>query len=484
MSVLNIIPEPYRVQLTEGTCRGNALRQITCVVNENYSDEEYSLTVTPDGIEIVSSSPKGEYYAKTTLRQLENNGGIPCCTIYDKPKYSYRGFMVDSARHMQTVDELKKYIEAASFFKFNVFHWHLTDDQGWRIESEAFPELNRIGSYRKSSDFGKNHIAETYGGYYTKEQIREIVDFCAQRYIDVVPEIDMPGHTSAAIASYKHLSCREEQINVETRQGIYKNILCCGKESTFDFIFAVLDEVMELFPYEYVHIGGDEAPKNRWNNCPFCQRRMRDLHLKNSEELQGWFINRVVAYLASHGKKAITWNESLKSGILDASVTVQNWMDKDKLCPEWTNRGGKMIVSDFYHYYLDYPYAMTPLKKTLSYDPVVDGVTSVGAENILGVEAPIWTEYISDFSRLTYMCFPRLAAVANTGWYGYPDENGTFEKSFSALTSKLNGIGIVAARYDEWNPNPIKRLTGTLGFFTGTLSKEVIRGFVFPEKDD
>jgi hexosaminidase len=282
---------------------------------------------------------------------------VPCVLIRDEPIYEHRGFMLDSVRHLTPQEDIKKLIDAAAMFKFNILHWHLTDDQGWRIETDSWRRLFEIGSKRPASEFGNENDMREYGGYYTKHQLREIVEYCSQRHIEVIPEIDLPGHTRAILASYPELSCTGKNISVGTKQGIYSDILCAGNDKVFELVFDVLREVMEIFPSKRIHIGGDEAPKKRWHECPKCQQRMRELGLNNEEELQGWFVNRIVDFLAVNGREAIAWNESLKSGLIKNNLIIQDWMDKKGLSQSFANNGGRVIISDFYNYYLDYPYA-------------------------------------------------------------------------------------------------------------------------------
>ena len=343
---VNIIPMPNNIYEYGGE-KHFFEKDFVFEKKEGIPEEGYEITIGEDGVFVAYSTGKGLFYAKNTLSQLEGeNGKLPFLRIVDAPRFSYRAFMIDSSRHMQTVGEIKKFIEAAAFFKFNVFHWHLTDDQGWRIESEKYPELNRVGSYRNGHGFSSRNKA-VYGGYYTKDEIRDVVEFCRERHIDVIPEIDMPGHMVAAIASYPELSCSGKATEVAKQAGIHKNILCAGKEEVFKFCFDIIDEVSELFPYKYFHIGGDEAPKVRWDNCPHCLERIREEGLKDSEELQGYFVNRIIAHLRKLGKKPVVWNESLKSGMLEKDAVVCDWMDRDHLCEPWANDGGKIIIEDF-----------------------------------------------------------------------------------------------------------------------------------------
>ena len=323
---LNVIPKPNKAVFFGGEYWFDECQKIYAFDSE-LSDEDYILEIADGKIKITAKGEKGRFYAEKTLSQMAAMGKLPCCRIEDAPAFPYRGFMIDSARHMQTIDEIKTYIEAAARYKFNVFHWHLCDDQGWRIESERYPELCTKGAYRDCHGFGSANT-ERYGGYYTKEQIRDVIAFCKERFIDVIPEIDMPGHTTAIVSTYPELSCTGEQIPVETTGGIFRNILCAGKEEVFDFCFGILDEVSELFPYGYIHIGGDEAPKERWKECPHCQKRIKNEGLENEEQLQGYFANRIIEYLNKKGKKVFAWNETLYSGLVD-NVIISDWMDKN-----------------------------------------------------------------------------------------------------------------------------------------------------------
>lgn len=442
--------------------------------DEKLSEEGYTIKITEAKIEIAYSTEKGKYYAELTLSQMAEMGKLPCCRISDSPAFSYRGFMIDSVRHMQTIDEIKKYIEAAARYKFNTFHWHLCDDQGWRIETEKYPELCTKGAYRSCHGF-KSKVMEPYGGYYTKQEIKDIIAFCKERHIDVIPEIDMPGHTTAIVSTYPYLSCTGEQIPVETNGGIFKDIFCAGKEEVFEFCFGLLDEICDLFESDYIHIGGDEAHKDRWKECELCQKRMKEEGLKNEEELQGYFANRIIDYLSTKGKKVIAWNETLNSGLTD-NVIIADWMDKQHKCEDFANAGGKIIVEDFYYYYLDYPYGMTPLKKTYTFDPILPKLTVIGKTGVWGVETPIWTEYVEDFDRLCYMCFPRMIAVAESGWT--KKENSDYQNFLVRLRNEkdvLLKMGIKMADEQEWNPSVFFRMKETLSHFAKCISPAAIR---------
>lgn len=467
MKKLNIIPMPNKISLLGGETTVDPSK-LVCEISESLEREEYILTVDNSNINLIGGSECAVFYGKQTLRQLGD--ACPCVKIEDKPAFPYRGFMLDTVRHMFSVEDTKRLIDAAASVKMNVMHWHLTDDQGFRIFSEKRPDAAIKGSVRKSSDFGKLKEEGSYGGYFTCDEMREIVEYCAERHITVIPEFDMPGHCSAIIHAYPELSCTGAPLDVKTSQGIYDDILCAGKDGTFEIIFDILSDILDIFPSEYIHIGGDEAPKVRWEECMYCQKRMREEGLKNEETLQGWFTNKIIDFLKSKGRKPIVWNESLKSGVIEKSVLVQRWMDQKNHSIPFTKDGGKIINSDFYHYYCDYPYGMTPVSKTYNYNPVIKGINP---ENVVGVEAPIWTEYINNFDYLCYMCFPRFTAVAETGWTNPESKNySDFCQRFENYAKILNEFGISPAPVEEWNPNPLKRATKTLSFFSGLLKKK------------
>lgn len=461
---LNIIPKPNSAKDEDGIfiipTHLNAEDYVVRCVDPRIENEEgYVLTVRPNGITVRGGSKKGIFYGMQTVRQLlaTNKLSIPCVTIQDSPAYPHRAFMIDCARHIVSVENLKKMIDAAALFKMNVFHWHLTDDQGWRFESRKFPLLNTISAYRNSSDFDV-HVAGRYGGVYTQEEMREIVKYCEERCITVVPEFDLPGHSRALLAAYPEFSCRGKALPVETRAGIFDDILCAGKEETFEMVFSLLDEIMQVFPGEFIHIGGDEAPKTRWVTCPKCRKRIQDEHLKTAEELQQYFMNRILKYLRDKGRRAIVWNEATHGGRLHPSAIVQLWENNENDGAHWANSGGRVIFSDSAYYYCSRPYTVTPLKKTYEYEPGHLDVKPERRKYIRGVEAAVWTERIRDFKRLSYMCFPRFAAVAETGWTKPENKDErTFETRFVSLTPLVKSTGVIPAPPSEWNP-PLKRI--------------------------
>lgn len=483
MKRLNVVPLPNSVTYLGGsTKKREAEKRI--VNDEKLGSEGYRLRIEENCTVIEAATQQGIFYGEKTLEQLGVGGELPCAVIEDRPRFSYRGFMVDSARHMQSVDEIKKLIDAAAFLKFNRFHWHLSDDQGFRIESEKFPLLNEKGSWRKGDDFGSRHTDERYGGYYTKAEIREIVSYCAERFIEVIPEIDIPGHTTAIIHSYPHLSCKKLQIDVKTKQGIFDDILCVGDSRTLPFLYELFEEIIELFPGERFHIGGDEAPKKRWQACPKCRAKMRELGLESAEQLQSWLTAQLAEFMAEHGKKVTVWNESLAGGKLPEGVLVQRWMDAKGLSAVHANRANYIINSDYYHYYCDYPYHMTPLEKTYSYSPIPKGVAPVMEKYVLGIECPMWTEYVYNFGWFCYMAFPRFAAVAERAWTNEAlCKYDSFESRFCAVTPQLNAMGIYPAPKAEWNPTTAQRLSGTLGFFKDKIDLKSFSNTVQTQKN-
>ena len=476
-----IIPQPNALRFTGGLCPA---QRPQIIHDDTIAPEGYQLTIACGSILLRCSTERGRFYAAQTLQQLRNSDGfLPCCVISDAPRFSYRAFMLDSARHMQTVDEIKRLIDTAALYKLNTFHWHLSDDQGWRVESERFPLLNEIGACRPMHGFGSRNRTR-YGGYYTKDEIRDVVAYCAARHITVVPEIDLPGHTKAMLAAYPALSCRGSSIQPETRAGVFRDILCAGSDETFRFCCELLDEVCELFPGTWFHIGGDEAPKHRWQQCDRCKDRMAREHLDSFEALQGDFINRLALHLRQNGKRAITWNESLNGGNLAPEIVTADWMDREHLCAARANAGGDVIMEDFFHYYLDYPYAMTPLKKTYTFDPLPEGLSETGKQHILGVETPLWTEYVEDFNHLCEMMFPRIMAVAERGWTQERlCSHADFSRRAEAHRPLLLSRGISMLPQACWDPRPPVRLRQLLRHYRQTLTKEAILSFLQPKDD-
>ncbi len=418
------------------------------ILDEGMAEEAYSLSVSPEAAVVRASSLRGVNYAVQTMKQMlpvEIFGKVPakkkdwtlqCAEINDAPRFGYRGFLLDVARNFYTVDDVKKYLDIMEVHKLNKFHWHLTDDQGWRIEIKKYPRLTEYGSIRKESfvghpSFSNEFDGTPYGGYYTQEQIKEIVAYAASKGIDVIPEIDLPGHMQAALASYPELGCTGGPYEVLTRWIVSKDVLCAGNEKVFEFLEDVLTEVTELFPYEYIHIGGDECPKDSWRKCPKCQAKIKELGLKDEGRfkaehyLQSYVMERVNAFLADKGRKVIGWDEILE-GKIGKSATIMSWRGTSG-GQKAARLGNDVIMSPNSHSYVDRylapeiwtePVAMggfVPIERAYSFEPQA-GLTEEEKPRILGVQANMWTEYISDTEYLEYMLNPRLAAISEVQW--------------------------------------------------------------------
>lgn len=477
--MINLIPYPNSIKYLSGHTVYCTEENIEYIKVSTCGKEGYKLIIENDKIIINYSTNAGKIYALNTLRQMcdlcDNN--LDNVIIEDEPRFSYRGFMLDCGRHSFDVEKIKNLLSVMSYFKLNVFHWHLTEDQGYRIESEKYPLLNSVGSRRDCSRFGRKLVDKEYFSYFTKEEIKEVVAYAKELAIEVIPEIDMPGHMTAALAAYPQFSCVGKDIKVETTQGIHKEILCVGNDDALQFVKDMLDEILPLFDSEYVHIGGDEAPKTRWRNCDKCTKRMQEEGLDSYEQLQGWFTLKIADYLKSKGKKVIVWNDSLKSNMLnDSGIIVQRWMDKHKLTKEYMQMGGEVIESEFFAYYADYPYGMTPLKKTYKYDPYSK---LAGDMPLKGIEMPLWTEYIDSYERLGHMLFPRLIAFAERGWTNsqHCDYN-RIKKAILNYDAYLKRYGIIAAPQKDWDKNPLARLIETASFHLKRLTLAQIKGSI------
>ncbi|NVO20681.1 MAG: family 20 glycosylhydrolase [Bacteroidetes bacterium] len=435
--------------------------------------EGYTLNISKHGILIRATNACGLFYATQTLFQLmpaelELKGGIrktlklPVVEIRDKPRFPYRGLHLDVCRHFFPLEFVKKYIDLMSTYKMNTFHWHLTDDQGWRIEIRKYPKLTQVGSNRSGTVIGKTSESDgiSYGGYYSQDQIREIVQYASERFVNVIPEIEMPGHSLAALSAYPNLSCSGDTFKVLTEWGISDDIFCAGNDSTFLFLQDVLDEVMSLFPSPYIHIGGDEAEKGRWHVCPKCQLRMKAEGLKNEMELQSYFTKRMERYLNSKGRRLIGWDEILEGG-LAPEATVMSWrgieggIDAARLDHDVIMTPGDYCYLD--HYQADpasEPLAIggyTTLKKVYSYEPIPPVLTQEQGKHILGAQGNVWTEYISTPEHLEYMAYPRAIALAEVNWSpketrNWDDFSSRMEDQYKRLTYK--GVNFSKGSFD------------------------------------
>ncbi|HVX05838.1 MAG TPA: family 20 glycosylhydrolase [Rhodanobacteraceae bacterium] len=373
-------------------------------------DEAYRLVVTRRSVTISAADERGLFWGVQTLRQLlplqqEVPTAIPAVSIEDAPRYAWRGVMLDTARHFYPVDFIKQQIDLMSFYKFDVFHWHLTDDQGWRIQIKRYPKLTSVGAWRKEADGSR------YGGFYTQDQIREVVAYARDRNVMVVPEIEMPGHTSAAIAAYPELSCSGKPITVPATWGVFRDVDCVGRDSTFAFLENVLDEVIPLFPSPYVHIGGDEVPEGVWADCAACQQLAQANGLQGEAGLHSYFVRRIQTYLAGKGKALVGWDEIMEGG-MNPQAVVEVWRGPDEAKKALANGNRIIIASPFY---LDTPIDRMTLQDLYRTDPFDDPVLARHPELVLGGEAPLWSEGATALNGAARL-YPRLFAIAEHLW--------------------------------------------------------------------
>jgi hexosaminidase len=386
--------------------------------------EAYKLEIGKHNAKVTATVADGLLHGIFSLVQmiplkksLDDIGfSLEAWVIEDEPRFKHRGLLLDCGRHFMSVEKIKETLSTMALYKLNVFHWHLTEDQGWRIEIKKYPELTKVGAYRSVND-------QSYGGYYTQDEIKEIVQFANRLHITIIPEIELPGHSVAAIASYPWLSCTGKQIPVETEWGVFKDIYCAGSDQTIQFIKDVLDEVVSLFPSPYIHIGGDEAPKVRWENCSKCQKRIKDEHLNNEAELQTWMIEEVAKHLKAKGKEIIGWDEILEGGIPSGAV-VQSWRGiQGGFDAAMHNHA--VVMSPTSHCYLDYGLDGIDTKKVYEFDPIPADLPMEKQSYILGAEGNMWTERAPE-SEVTSKIFPRLIALSEVLWT-YPKERDAIE---------------------------------------------------------
>ena len=463
---------------------GHSRTGINFVVDPALAPEEYSLVVKRKAVIIKASALNGFIYAIQTVKQMlpeeifsdsldqDEDWKLKCVVIKDAPRFAYRGMHLDVSRHFWSVDEVKRYLDVMQVHKLNRFHWHLTDDQGWRIEIKKYPRLTEKGAVRKETLVGhlqpKDNVFDgtPYGEglFYTQDQIREVVAYAAARGITVIPEIDLPGHMVAALACYPELGCTSGPYEVWPMWGVADDVLCPGNEKTFEFIENVLSEVADLFPSEYIHIGGDECPKVRWEKCPKCQARIKALGLEADERhsaeyfLQSYVTERVEAFLATRGKRIIGWDEILE-GKLAPDATVMSWRGISGGL-EAARLGHDAIMTPNSYLYFDYyqsdnqdaePLAIggyLPVSKVYSYEPFEEGMTEEEKSHIIGVQANLWTEYITTESQLEYMLLPRLAALSEVQWCQPQNKNWErFEDCVDDVCDIYDQMGYNYARH-------------------------------------
>ncbi len=480
---------------------GNSMKDAIILTQNDAADtlgsEGYNLSVSPEQIVIKSLQPAGVFYGMQTLFQLlpvksealnKERYIIPGVAIIDKPRFGWRGMMLDVGRYFYSVDFIKKYIDYLAMHKMNTFHWHLTDDQGWRIEIKKYPKLTQIGAWREATQYDRatSQIDQNpHGGYYTQDQIREVVAYANDRFVNIVPEIEMPGHSLAALVAYPELSCTGGPFKIPLYWNIQKDVYCAGNEQTFEFLKNVLTEVADLFPSPVIHIGGDECPKDRWKLCHKCQARMKAEGLKDEHELQSYFIRRIENFLLSKNKRIIGWDEILEGG-LAPNATVMSWRGI-KGGIEAARQHHDVVMSPTDYAYFDYyqgePYlepvafgGLLTLEKVYSYEPVPAELNAKEALFIKGVQANVWSEFIHSPEKIEYMSFPRAAALAEVGWTdpklknwddfkrrmvmqykryesaGINYSKSAMNVSYTAVKDNTNGTAIITLKTNSYQP--------------------------------
>ena len=428
--------------------------------------EAYRLSVNNKQVTIAASTPAGVFYGIQTLRKslpVQTTGEaitLPAVTVADAPRFGYRGMMLDCARHFFPLSFVKKFIDILAMHNMNVFHWHLTEDQGWRLEIKSHPELTAKSSMRSGTVIGHNATVDDsipHGGFYTQQEAREIVEYARQRHITVIPEIDMPGHMLAALAAYPELGCTGGPYEVGHRWGVYKDVLCLGKESTYKFVQDVIDEVVDIFPAKYFHIGGDESPTVMWEKCPKCLQKAKDENT-DIKHLQQYFTNRVEKYLNGKGKSIIGWDEILE-GKINQSATIMSWRGVEPGLKA-AKQGHDVIMTPSSHVYFDHYQAKdtkhepdaiggcSPVEKVYSYEPLPDTLSAEAKNRIKGVQANLWTEYIPFTTQAEYMVLPRMAALAEVQWTPVVKKNfDDFSKRALRLSDLYDRYGYQYARH-------------------------------------
>lgn len=438
---------------------------------DGMEDEAYTLSVKSNKVVIKASSGAGLFYGVQTFRQLlpaeiesktaiQQDWKVACVEIEDEPRYSYRGMHLDVARHFYPVEFIKKFIDMLALHKMNRFHWHLTEDQGWRIEIKKYPKLQEIAAYRDEtlighySDQPHQFDGQRYGGYYTQEEIKEVVAYAQKRFVTVIPEIEMPGHSLAALSAYPELGCTDGPFKSATKWGIFEDVYC-PKEETFEFLENVLLEVFELFPSKYIHIGGDECPKAAWKKSQFCQDLIARENLKDEHGLQSYFISRMEKFINSHGRQIIGWDEILEGG-LAPNATVMSWRGTEGGIAA-ARQGHDVIMTPTSHCYLDYyqssssnePLAIggfLPLKKVYNYEPTpTDSLTAEQEKHILGTQGNVWTEYMKTSAHVEYMAFPRALALAEINWS--PKSARNYENFLKRLSNHFKRLDVMNVNY-------------------------------------
>ncbi len=435
---------------------------------KDLGEEGYRLAVTEKNVTLKAAGKAGIFYGMQTLRQLLPteifkqapveciDWRIRCVTIEDMPRFQWRGMHLDVCRHFMPKEFVKKYIDLMAIHKMNIFHWHLTEDQGWRIEIKKYPKLTEVGAWREETVIGRNsgkYDGKRHGGFYTQDDVREIVEYARQRHVTVVPEIEMPGHSLAALAAYPEFSCTGGPFKVRTKWGVEPDVYCAGNDKTIEFLQDILTEVLALFPSEFIHIGGDECPKKRWETCPKCQARIKAEGLKDEHELQSWFIRQMDTFLAERGRRLVGWDEILEGGLAQGAA-VMSWRGEAGGIAA-AQAGHDVIMASNAHTYFDYCQAadlkeeplsighFLPLEKVYSFNPVPAVLTAEQAKHVLGAQGQLWTEYMPTSEHVEYMAYPRACALAEVVWTPLKDKDyKQFLGRLETHTQRLENLGV------------------------------------------
>ena len=456
--------------------RGNPEGIVLYSIPEDFDHAEaYEINITPNQVLIKGADAAGVFYGIQTIRKSlplkqlpTSNCQLPTVTIRDWPTFGYRGMHLDPCRHFMDIDSVKIYIDMLALHNMNQFHFHLTEDQGWRIEIKKYPELTRVGAYRNGTVIGRNgRLYDTirYGGFYTQEQLRDLVQYAAERHVNIIPEIDLPGHMQAALASYPQLGCTGGPYEVWRRWGVSDDVLCAGNEETMQFVEDVLNEVMDIFPSPYIHIGGDECPKVRWEKCPKCQKKIKELGLKKDDRftaedyLQSYVMNRMAKVVEARGRRVIGWDEILEGNVSETAI-IMSWRGTEGGI-EAARKGHDVIMCPTSYLYFDYYQSedpstepscvggYLPVSRVYEFKPLPSVLTEEEQKHIIGLQANIWTEYITSFHHVQYMAMPRMDALCEIQW------NNPEERDFDAFVERCRHM---AKLYDHYCYNYAKQI--------------------------
>jgi hexosaminidase len=459
------LPLPVEAERAQAGTSGNSIvLDLARELEPELGKEGYFLNMFANNdkfptIEITAAAPAGLFYGGQTLRQLlpaavfatTKQAGVKwqaaSCHVEDRPRFPWRGLLLDEGRHFFGKQFVMHCIDLLAAHKMNTLHWHLTEDQGWRIEIKKYPKLTEIGSWRDQTEGD----GKRYGGFYTQAEIREVVAYAGQRHVTIVPEIEMPGHSLGALTAYPQFSCTGGPFKVRTKWGVEDDVYCAGNDATFAFVYDVLDEVVGLFPSTFIHVGGDECPKARWQKCPKCQARIKAEGLKNEHELQSYFIRKIEDHLASKGRRLIGWDEILEGG-LPPKATVMSWRGMGGATAA-AESGHDYVATPTSHCYLDYPLSSISLEKAYSFEPIPEKLAASNRSHCLGVQGNMWTEHTPAPADVDRQTWPRLCALAEVGWS--PKElrnNADFLARMEKHTARLNALGVKIQVPGKHNP--------------------------------